>query len=367
MMIGHMLRSPHHRKVAPRLRDAHDDAGTGALAGLDVREGAYYYARDALHAGSVLAAARLGTSMGDPASSPHPAAGVREFIWPAAATELRTLNVTYDRYALVDELVLPPAPAWPLRLRLSGFALALPEVAAAANASHLRGKARSAPALAASPREPPVYIGLQAASAPRLRSTLVAQHAANTLTHLACLLFLALVLAAVVGHGRGDGSARSSAYAHDDAPSSDSELELLPTAPAVGASTVAVGVPVGHVVSPTIADGTAALTASASAPRVSADGELLSVGTRVQTQHTIARGGDDSWYAATVLSLHVDGRSATLIYDDGEEEQAPLNEVYMLQGHEDDEEAARATPAHEAARVPPAREAAPQRDYDRTR
>lgn len=358
MMIGHMLRTPHHRQPAPRLRHAHDDAAgmaAAALAAPDAREGAYYYACAALHAGSVLGTARLATAPAAPAAPAALDAPAR----PASKTELRSLNTSYDRYALVDELVVPAAPQWPLRLRLSGFALAAPaaEAAGAVNGS------RAAPRTPAPP--PAVYIGLQAASPPRLRSTLLAKHVAGALSHLACLLLLGMTAAALVGHARGDGRGHGrghgEARAHDDTFGSDSEadVELLPMATAA-TDTVTVGVPVGRGVAPS-AGGAAAVAAPASAPRVSADGELLSVGSRVQTQHTRARGGDGSWYAGTVLSLHADGRSATVIYDDGEEEEAPLDEVYVLQGDADDEEAARATPAHEAAPL------VPQQRYDRSR
>ena len=45
-------------------------------------------------------------------------------------------------------------------------------------------------------------------------------------------------------------------------------------------------------------------------------------------------------YAGAVLELHAN-RQATIIYDDGVEEVAPLDEVYTLQGADDDEEDAR--------------------------
>ena len=56
----------------------------------------------------------------------------------------------------------------------------------------------------------------------------------------------------------------------------------------------------------------------------------------MQTQHTAEYGGDGAWYAGTVLTLHEDNR-ATIIYDDGEEWTARLDEVYVLQGDAQEE------------------------------
>ena len=69
-----------------------------------------------------------------------------------------------------------------------------------------------------------------------------------------------------------------------------------------------------------------------SVPAVSADGELLSVGARVQTQEPLS----GEWYAGTVLVLHAD--TATVVYDDGEEWTGSLGQIYLLQGGERDEE-----------------------------
>eukprot|EP00966_Prymnesium_polylepis_P322510 7378767-Prymnesium_polylepis.2 len=56
------------------------------------------------------------------------------------------------------------------------------------------------------------------------------------------------------------------------------------------------------------------------------------------------RGGDDSWFAGTVLSLQEGGahpqqpqRTVTVIYDDGEEWTGTLDEIYLLQGDDDDD------------------------------
>ena len=68
---------------------------------------------------------------------------------------------------------------------------------------------------------------------------------------------------------------------------------------------------------------------------ISADGEILSVGSRVQTQWTRAYGGDDSWWAGAILTLHENG-TATIIYDDGEEWTGRMNEIYALAGDEDE-------------------------------
>lgn len=71
-----------------------------------------------------------------------------------------------------------------------------------------------------------------------------------------------------------------------------------------------------------------------SAPAVGADGELLSVGARVQTQEP----SSGEWYAGTVLALH--DHAATVVYDDGEEWTGGLGEIYLLQDGDRAEEQA---------------------------
>ena len=58
----------------------------------------------------------------------------------------------------------------------------------------------------------------------------------------------------------------------------------------------------------------------------------------------VLRGGDDSWYAGTILEVH-EGGTATVIYDDGEEWTGRLNEIYLLQGESDEHDAPAAQPA----------------------
>ena len=70
-------------------------------------------------------------------------------------------------------------------------------------------------------------------------------------------------------------------------------------------------------------------------PAIGGDGELVGVGTRVQTQELVSEGGSGDWFAGTVLALHPSG-DATVVYDDGEEWTGPLSRIYLLQG--DDEE-----------------------------
>ena len=97
----------------------------------------------------------------------------------------------------------------------------------------------------------------------------------------------------------------------------------------------------------------AAASQSAGRPSISADGEILSVGSRVQTQFSRARGGDDSWYAGAILALH-DNRTATVIYDDGEEWVGRLDEIYVLQGEQDDDDGTAQPPPLAAPALMPA-------------
>lgn len=70
-------------------------------------------------------------------------------------------------------------------------------------------------------------------------------------------------------------------------------------------------------------------------PFVSADGEILVIGSRVQTQYTLDEGGNDEWYAGTVGAL-LPGGDATVVYDDGDTWTGSCAELYMLRG--DDQE-----------------------------
>ena len=279
IMIGHMLRTP-HRHHAAVLHGPVDPRAT--LAGASHRDGAYYYAAAALYSGTVLS-----TVPPDAHASAKP--------------KLRPLTVNYDRYALVDVLRMPVSPAWPLRVVLSEVAFSSP-AAPGAHAAHPAGGA-TPPTMP--PPSPPVYISLQAASPGRLRTTLLARRASSLLQFLACMLLLGLTAAALAGASAGASDWRDP----DDTPS-DADGELIPV--------------------PSDAAARPPPTLSGAPPAVSADGEILAVGSRVQTQHTRARGGDDSWFAGAVLSLHA-GSMATIIYDDGVEEVAPLSEVYVLQ------------------------------------
>ena len=65
-------------------------------------------------------------------------------------------------------------------------------------------------------------------------------------------------------------------------------------------------------------------------PAIGGDGELVGVGTRVQTQELVSEGGSGEWFAGTVLALHSSGH-ATVVYDDGEEWTGALSRIYLLQ------------------------------------
>ena len=88
------------------------------------------------------------------------------------------------------------------------------------------------------------------------------------------------------------------------------------------------------------------------AAQVSADGELVGVGTRVQTQWLREEGGDGRWYAGVVVALYPGGARATVEYDDGELWTGSLGRVYTLRGDEDeDEEAAQGVPMAQGSAV----------------
>ena len=52
----------------------------------------------------------------------------------------------------------------------------------------------------------------------------------------------------------------------------------------------------------------------------------------MQTQYEASRGGDGAWYAGTVLELQPPAH-ATIIYDDGFEERAPLAQAQLVLFH----------------------------------
>lgn len=85
------------------------------------------------------------------------------------------------------------------------------------------------------------------------------------------------------------------------------------------------------------------------------------------TQHTEEYGGDGSWYAGAILTLHEDSNTATIIYDDGEEWTARLrDEVFVLQGGAQDEEEG-GHPSEGAVALLPTQPAAAAVNPDRSR
>jgi hypothetical protein len=318
VMLAHVLRQPLHRRPvavlhAPHAHDGAASEGSPLLAAPASRDGSFYYAAAALHAGSLLRVVPLTTA---PTVSAPPTIKSAEL--SAHRPVLHALNSSYDRFAVVEGLRVPAAPAWPLLLTLSHGRAHVPSRAphgAAASDLLSSGSTASGPTASGS-WPPPLYFGLQAASPAHLRSTRLAQRASDALGLAAASLLMLLASLALMG--AVSNAKRSGAWegAWERADSfdggSDSEAE---TAGEAG-------------------------RAPGGGPYVGADGEILAIGSRVQTQHTRARGGDDSWYAGAVLELHAN-RQATIIYDDGVEEVAPLDEVYTLQGANDDEEDAR--------------------------
>jgi len=151
-----------------------------------------------------------------------------------------------------------------------------------------------------------LYLGMQAAGPPHLPSTVMAQHLSRMLRIVAALLLLVLAALAVAGASTTMSVASTNAYESDPEMGSDGAraAEMRPL--------------------------------TSGQPLLSADGEILTVGSRVQTQHTVVSGGDGSWYAGTIVELHAADETATVIYDDGEEWLARLRDIYQLRGEEDD-------------------------------
>lgn len=89
----------------------------------------------------------------------------------------------------------------------------------------------------------------------------------------------------------------------------------------------------------------------ATAPPVGADGELLGVGTRVQSEWSRAEGGDGMWYAGTVVAIYP-GAKATVEFDDGELWTGALSELYALRGEDEEAPPHMAVPAAVAVAVP---------------
>ena len=394
MMIGHMLREPHRRSAPSVLHAPHAalSAPGGqqppplALGAPPLREGAYYYGASALHAGTVLSVrSPLPTS----APAPEPdASNTKTRRVPTMRTTI--LNATYDRYAIVDELVLPAAPDWPLRLLITAFTLA--PASKSATAADAGGSAAPAPGHQPPPSSqppdslkpaaqpptvtgggpsgqgrppPPLFLGLQASGPPRLRATVMAQRAGHLLHFSASLLLLGLCAAALGGlRERRRAQALAEDGGGDEGGLSESEMELGALRPAsergggggggegLPAGLLPVGRPVGCGSSSVPHAAAARVVVARNAPvtgaggagvhqGISADGEILTVGSRVQTQWTRARGGDDSWWAGAILTLHGDvgplAGQATVIYDDGEEWTGKLAEIYALRGGESDD------------------------------
>ena len=286
MMIGHMLHQPRRRHSAGSLHGGQQPQQQQQLLlpAPPYRLGSYYYAPNAIGRGSVLSVAALA------------AAGV-----PTAAAGFKTLVSSYDRNAVVEELRTPAAPLWPLRLRLTEVAVT-PNVTTA-----------EAP--------PAVLLGLQAAGPPQLRSTILRRRLATFLNWASSLSLVLLALVAFAG-------IRRQQFEQSDDAASDGSLSELEMGP--------VPLPPADVALAARGSRNVVPRRVAGAPFISADGEIVAVGSRVQTQHTAEYGGDGAWYAGTILTLHDDHR-ATIIYDDGEEWTARLDEVYVLQGDAQDE------------------------------
>eukprot|EP00928_Gymnodinium_smaydae_P076209 TRINITY_DN59195_c0_g1_i1.p2 TRINITY_DN59195_c0_g1~~TRINITY_DN59195_c0_g1_i1.p2 ORF type:complete len:127 (+),score=19.68 TRINITY_DN59195_c0_g1_i1:74-454(+) len=55
--------------------------------------------------------------------------------------------------------------------------------------------------------------------------------------------------------------------------------------------------------------------------------DTVKIGDRVQTQYTVAEGGNDGWYWGTVHGVHKNGK-VNITYDDGDKWSGPGRHVY---------------------------------------
>lgn len=269
MMIGSMLHVPHRYRQA-----AHRLGGTAGGNGSASSHGAERYPRGTylFAAGAMRASTEISVVPSGAVAAPH--AQLRRGVWTR-----RALGHPHDRYEVLANIHTPQAAsdaAADAGAKEDGDTGLWPLVLRVAEL----GLYTSASAVSTAP--PTLYVSLQAAAPPKIAPTSFGKRLGRVMQTLGRALMLALALVAWAG--------------------------LRQMRAGVGAST------------------------GPSVPAVGADGELLSVGARVQTQEP----SSGEWYAGTVLALHED--AATIVYDDGEEWTGSLGQVYLLQDGERDEE-----------------------------
>ena len=218
----------------------------------------------------------------------------------------QTLSAAFNHYVLTSAAMRTPPPSrlpldrWPMTLRIQGFVMA----SKPPHALHAGGGGigigiggGATPLTPPVPASVPAFAGLQPARPP-------GPHLGNILAYalrrMAYALWLFLAAAALV------------------AVSADPDGRLMRLGTSIRPRDVESDVP----------------------PCVGGDGELIAVGTRVQTQWLPADGGDGSWFAGTVIAVYPGRMTATVEYDDGELWTGTLSRVYTLRADDDVEEAA---------------------------
>ena len=272
----------------------------------------------------------------------------------------RPLATDYDRYVLLEPLLRtlpaarpPPAQHAPTAAPTAAAAAAATTTTAAAGTAamghpipfdgslkiHMQMQV-FVPASAGDGSGPPVpLVGFRAVSPPSRRAIGLTAMLRGALLEGAYWLMALLLSVSLLGFERAsrDGSGGGPGSSHGGTGSS---AETPAATRLIGGGATSSDEEEGrvealHTLYPSLSagGGRAGNAAPSGGPPVLADGELAYVGCRVQTQWTRDEGGDDGWYAATIVRMQ--GQRATLHYDDGDMWTGGLDEMFTLRGDED--------------------------------
>ena len=234
-----------------------------------------------------------------------------------------TLPATYDRYVLVSAPIRTPTHTragghWPLVLIVHNLTIATakPTSSAGSSAAALIGLER----------------GFRGSHPPPEGGDVIARGMRRTADWILILLVAVALLGLTSSDGRSD-VLRWNVRRGVIAPRGDAGNIRAPT---IGAFAGRCGYSGVGVESPTEAP-----ASGRDMPAVAADGEIVTRGTRVQTQWRQEDGGNGEWYAGTVTALRARNggeMDAKVEYDDGEEWFGSLRRVYVLRDDEDEDE-----------------------------
>ena len=104
--------------------------------------------------------------------------------------QMRTIDLTLDRFALADTLHTPRTLRWPLHLVVRGFA----HVAAPAKTTTVASTAKGT----GNP-ERALFFGLQAAGPPQSSTAVAARFVSRLLHYIGCMVLIGLAIAALIG------------------------------------------------------------------------------------------------------------------------------------------------------------------------